>query len=467
MATSFSGEEPLTRRVGAWPLVAAAAAAAGGAYAWSAYAVSPAALPLALLAAGALALGIWRLEWGLALLLFVTPFSENAELSDPGAARLRLALIGWAAVLVAVRLVRLARSGERISPPPMTVGVLCFLGAALIGVPVAENHAAAAGKLLLLAGSATIFTLIAVSLPDWRRLEIVLAGAVLGGLVVSVDTIYEKFSGHLSEIGWVDAGGTVEYRVTSFFSHPNQLAGFLAVLIPVCIFLARAATRRWLRAAAGTFVVLGLVAVLMTYSRGALVGLLALPLLWIRDPRSWPVLLVTAMIIAVLAPGTWRDRIAGAGSLQTPEIATRVDIWQAAVDAFQERPLVGWGLNDFPTAYLALERTGRDFLGTGHFDVPPTAHDLYLNVAAEQGLLGLAALLGLAIAIGRLILLLRRDQDPRRRGLGTALFGVALVLALHNLFDVTFVDPKTSTLVWALLGVGAAFARRPASAPNG
>jgi putative inorganic carbon (HCO3(-)) transporter len=456
----------------AWPrrsawaaALAAAAAAAGVAYAWSAYTLNPAVLPVVLVAGLALALGLWRLECGLALLLFVTPFAENAQISDPGHAKLRLALVLWAIVLTVVRFAGLARSEERIEMPPVGRAALAFVVVALIAVPVAEKHGAAAAKFLLLVGSVTIFVLIATSLHDWRRLEIVLAGAVLTGLVVSVHAIYQQLSGHLSRIGFIDTSGTVEYRVTSVFSHPNQLAGFLAVLIPVAAVLARHFSRRWLRAAAGALVVLGLIAVVITYSRGALMGLLALPLLALRNPRSWPLLAAGLVAIALLAPGGWRERVENAGNLRAPEIATRVDIWTAATDAFEQRPLLGWGLNNFPTAYVSLERPGRSFLGNGQFDVPPTAHNLYLNVAAEQGLLGVAALLALGIALVRMTALLRRDADPRRRAMGVALLGVVLVLALHNLFDVTFVDPKTSALAWALFGVGAALVRPEPAGP--
>jgi O-antigen ligase len=92
----------------------------------------------------------------------------------------------------------------------------------------------------------------------------------------------------------------------------------------------------------------------------------------------------------------------------------------------------------------------------GAFDLPPTAHNLYLNVAAEQGLIGLTALAALMIALFAMTMRLRRMPGVRDRALGRALLGVCVVVALHNLFDVTFLDPKTSTLVWTLFGIGAA-----------
>ena len=438
------------------PLMAGIAAATGALYALTAYALSPALLPVLLAAVLAIGIGLYRLEWGLALLLFVVPFSENAAISDPGAARLRLALVLWAMALVFVEGVRLVRSGEHIATPPLGRAAMAYLLAALLAVPVAEHGGGAASKFLMLAGSVTLFALVALRIKDWRRLEIVIGATIVAGLVVSLHALYQHLTGNVSRIGFIDASGSVEYRVTSFFSHPNQLAGFLVVLIPVAAALSRHFAHRWLRIAARLLIPLALAAVLVTYSRGAIVGLLALPLLFVRDPRTWPALAAGLMVIALLSPGAWQDRIAGAGSLKSPEIASRFDIWSAAVEAFQQRPFLGWGLDDFPSAYLALERPGRNFLGQGQFDLPPTAHNLYLNTAAEQGLVGLAALAVLMIAIVRMTSRLGRAVDVRDRALGQALLGVAIVLALHNLFDLTFLEPKTSMLVWALLGVGAA-----------
>jgi putative inorganic carbon (HCO3(-)) transporter len=466
MPGALVGSSGPARRLAGGTLIAAGAAAAGAASAWTAYRFGPAAFPLAIAAGAAVMLGLWRIELGLALLLFLTPFSENADLSNPGQAKLRLALIGWACLLVLIEIGRLARSEEPLDAPPIVWAALAFLAAALVSVAVAVDDSVAAGKFLMLSGSVVVFALITLTVRDWRRLEIVMAGGVLAGLVVAAHAIFQYLTGDFSRIGFIDGSGTVEYRVTSFFSHPNQLAGFLAVLIPVAAALARHATMRPLRVAAAALVPLALVAVVLTYSRGALVGLLALPLIMVRNPRTWPLLAVALVAIALVTPGVWRARIADAGSLQSPEIATRVEIWAAAIEGFGQRPVLGWGLNNFPQAYIALERPGRNFLGAGGFDVPPTAHNLYLNVAVEQGLVGVMALVLLGIAVVQMTIRLRRSEDRRRRAMGLALLGSATVIALHNLFDVTFVDPKTSVLTWSLFGVGAALLRPDPAEPG-
>jgi O-antigen ligase len=165
------------------------------------------------------------------------------------------------------------------------------------------------------------------------------------------------------------------------------------------------------------------------------------------------------VLVVLLAPAAWHDRVADVGRLDRPEIATRLDFWDAALQMFQQSPALGVGLNSFDVAYVDLEQTGRSFLPGSSLAPPETAHNLYLNTLAEQGLVGIAALFLLILAAGRMILALRRSGDPRIRGFGLGMLGAGIALLVSNLFDVTFVDPKTSMLAWTILGVGAALQR--------
>ena len=435
------------------------AAALGATYAVSAYVAEPAVVPILLLATAAAAVGVWRLEIGIALLVVATPFAENAAIDDPARAKLRVALVLWAILLVAVRVVKtLVEREERLSAPPMLVGAAVYLAAALVSVTYAVDGTSALSKFMLLSGSVMVYLLISMYLATWRRLNVVLMGLLAVGLVVSLHAIFQKATGDVSRIGFISTSGAVEYRITSFFPHPNQLAGFLGMLVPLSVGLASVFTTRALRVASWCLFVLAIVAIAFTASRGALLGLAALPLLFLRDRRAWPVIALAGVLVLTSAPNLYRDRIAGESQLDRPEIAERIDIWEAAVGSFAERPLLGVGLDNFPVAYLGLERPARSFLGGG-FDLPPTAHNLYLNTLTEQGLLGAAALLFLIMAVVRAALALGRSRDPRMRVMGRSFLGVIIVLAVHNTFDVTFSDAKNATLVWVLLGVCAALLR--------
>jgi O-antigen ligase len=444
--------------LGAAALVAAAAA--GAAYAFGSYRLDdPTVLPIVAAGLVAVTIGLWRLEYGLALLIVLTPFAENAPIAEPGNARLRVALVGWAMVLVLIQAVRSVLSGKKLEAPPVFVGALVFVGAALASVPLAAAGGAAAAKFVLLAGSVFIYLLIALFLDDWRSLKPIFAALLVVGLLVSGHALWQYATGELSRVGFISSTGAVEYRVASFFPHPNQLAGFVVLFVPLSVGLYSVFESRLAKAACVLLPLLALPAAIVTYSRGVLVALVALVLVLARSRRAWPAIAAAAVLVVLLAPGAWQDRVADVGRLDRPEIATRLDFWDAAVSMFQAHPVLGVGLNSFDVAYVDLEQTGRSFLpGTG-LAPPETAHSLYLNTLAEQGLVGIAALVLLTLGAGRMVLALRRAADPRIRGFGLGLLGAGIALLVSNLFDVTFVDPKTSMLAWTLLGVGAALQR--------
>jgi O-antigen ligase len=452
---------PAWSAAGALAAVAvAAAAAAGGAYAIGSYRLDdPTVLPIAAAGLVAVALGLWKLEYGLALLIVLTPFAENAPIAEPQHARLRVALVAWAMLLVVIQAVRSVVSGRRLEAPPVFVGALAFVGAALASVPFAASGGAAAAKFVLLAGSVFIYLLIALFLDDWRSLRPIFVALLLVGLLVSCHALWQYFTGDLSRVGFVSSTGAVEYRVASFFPHPNQLAGFVVLFVPLGLGLYRVFDSRPAKAACIALSLLALPAAIVTYSRGVLVALVALVLVLARSKRAWPAIAAAAVLVVLLAPAAWQDRVADAGRLDRPEIATRLDFWDAALAMFQANPVLGVGLNSFDVAYVDLDETGRSFLPGSGLAPPESAHNLYLNTLAEQGLVGAAALFLLVLAAGRMVLALRRSADPRIRGFGFGLLGAGIVLVVSNLFDVTFVDPKTSMLAWTLLGVGAALQR--------
>lgn len=227
-----------------------AAGAAGAVYALGSYRLDDATvLPIAAAGLVAVAIGLWRLEYGLALLIVLTPFAENAPIAEPANARLRVALAVWALALGGIQAVRSVVSGRRLEAPPVFVGALAFVGAALAAVPFAQDEAAASAKFLLLAGSVLVYLLIALFLDDWRSLGPIFVALLVVGLLVSGHALWQYATGDLSRVGFVSATGAVEYRVASFFPHPNQLAGFLVLFVPLAVGLYHVFESRLARAA--------------------------------------------------------------------------------------------------------------------------------------------------------------------------------------------------------------------------
>jgi len=81
------------------------------------------------------------------------------------------------------------------------------------------------------------------------------------------------------------------------------------------------------------------------------------------------------------------------------------------------------------------------------------SHNAYLQVWAEQGLFGLAALLWFIFALYRRLVSARPPWQ---------LMAATRVFLLHNLVDFTFFLPEVSLAWWAITGIAAGHSRQPA-----
>lgn len=199
----------------------------------------------------------------------------------------------------------------------------------------------------------------------------------------------------LKTAGWLVAGVTlVEALATGgragrwLLGNPNKVGGLLAVLLPL------SSQSLWL--------VVGGMALLATESRGAIVGVVSSVAASARKQR------LVVSILAVLAVTIALAMMRPGGTAQ------RWDYWREATGLFIERPLTGWGAGCYP------------LLTSVHGPLHPHAESLPLTVAAEQGLLGLAAWGWLAFEAARLAW---RAKGRARLGL--------LAFAVHNLVDCT------------------------------
>jgi putative inorganic carbon (HCO3(-)) transporter len=106
----------------------------------------------------------------------------------------------------------------------------------------------------------------------------------------------------------------------------------------------------------------------------------------------------------------------------------RMAHWQAALDMWQSRFWLGVGLGSYESAY-PLFNLPNWTLPLGH------AHNIYLNMLAETGLLGLSAYLLFWGVILIKLMQASRQLDGWQRGLAIGLCGAWTHMAVHNLVD--------------------------------
>src|SRR4051794_1067636 len=288
---------------------------------------------------------------------------------------------------------------------------------------------------------------------DWTPRRLAWGGGVLVGLALVFAAIgfWEFETRHLLFNPKVIASNQVEeyFRVNSLFFDPNIYGRFLAlVMIGLATVLLWAKRPRSLIWTIAALVVLwgGLLTTLSQSSFAALLLGLAV-LAWLRFGRKyviWPALAAVAVgaVIVFAFPSAVHLKL---GDSQSVNKATsgRFDLMDGGLKLARAKPLLGWGAGSFQDEYRRHEHaSGRE--------ATSASHTIPITVAAEQGILGLAAYVALlALAFARLL------RGARGAPVRAAIAGGFFALVLHTWLYAAFLeDPVT----WTLLALGSALA---------
>jgi O-antigen ligase len=427
-----------------------AAFAFGGFYAYSAARLSPWVVPGMTAAVLAVAIAYRHPEVGIAIALVMIPAGTlgiNPQL-------MTYAVQAFSVYLACVAFFGWRARGDQVNGVPrMSMLVLVYLAVALLSVTQSPDlHSASRFMRSLLTGG-MLFAAVVFTVRSRRELLWVLGGAAGSALIVGLHAIREYTSGGSHAVGFITSSGEVVGRATAGFSQPNQLGGFLVLLVPLAIAGALISPR-W-RIMFALAAVAAAVGVYASFSRGALIGLALVPFFFLRGWRLWIIGPLLALVVTLGAPGLVRERFATLTN-SGGEISTRVDIWHTALNIWENHPVIGVGLGGFPQAYSQAFVPGKAFLPSTVFQPPPHAHNIFLQLMAEQGILGLLAFVAILIAAVRITLRLRSSRDRSARLLGSGLLAALVAFLVHNLFDVTFEDPQTGLYVFVLFGLIAA-----------
>ncbi|MBS1835429.1 MAG: O-antigen ligase family protein [Acidobacteria bacterium] len=204
------------------------------------------------------------------------------------------------------------------------------------------------------------------------------------------------YSGGNTVYRWLTGAGQVYYQrfaVEGF--DPNDLALTLALGIPLLYWLSLTASSR--KAAWMWRALIGVAAfnIFLTASRGGVLAL-ATALLFVpwtfralgRTDRvllSLGALAVAAALVAMVPATSWQ-RIATLGKeAKEGTLNSRTVIWSAGLEAFTERPVTGVGAGAFPESIRGTMGRPRDWA--------PVAHNTFLSILVETGLVGFAIFL--------------------------------------------------------------------------
>jgi O-antigen ligase len=300
---------------------------------------------------------------------------------------------------------------------------------------------------------------------------------VFYGLAVAVFALAQYFTWR-GRFYWVRP--TMATAAFGPFANHNHFAGYMELLIPlpIALIITRAVSREMRVLYGFAAVIMGLAAV-ASLSRGGMISLVAMTMFIIvvgmrlptgrgkrrrqgRFPAVVSQMIVVAALVAVIAAGVlWigADPIVQRvtqGQLvegQTKETfsGSRGWIWRDTITMIRANPLIGVGLGAYVTAFNIYTQTD------GSMRVPQ-AHNDFLQIVADCGIVGGLIALWFLIVVFRAVGRGLKARDPLLAGLALASGGGIFAILVHSLFDFNLQIPSNALLFLILVAVASSAA---------
>lgn len=235
-------------------------------------------------------------------------------------------------------------------------------------------------------------------------------------------------------MGWAPFVPIDEPRISGTYSNPNFAAAWYAALILIGIFVWEQRTGKLWQYLIGFELSFIAGALYFTGSRGGMiaVGFGLIIYLLIRYRQRAPYYLTTAFSVG-LGLFLWNPALLPRSEIFWQSFATRIDIWQSAWNLFLHKPITGYGLANmwFLNPWLT------------HYPMRiPHAHNTYLSLAVELGIVGLFLFVVMLYQVFRSLFILIMTDHPY----APVFSAIIASMAAHGMVDHVLFLPQVAIL---------------------
>jgi O-antigen ligase len=330
--------------------------------------------------------------------------------------------------------------------------LLLFLLALLISIIFSTDKLNSLKELYKYISGILIF-LFAISLTYEDRIRAIKA-IILAGFLISLLAIYQYFFGFRHILDYLARDKTassfaLDYiqrkRVYFPFVTPNTLGGYLAIIIPLILALWDK-NKKILLNPLFFFLISISFALLLTKSLGALLSIFSGLVIYFyfssflnkdylikqKILNKKVLLLITGFLIIMGLVFLIRQTASKPHALPTFSLIMRINYWFEALKIIKIAPWTGVGLGNFNLVFARY------------------AHNSYLQLWAETGILGIVSFLWLIIAVFKSAV--KNINIASNKKLIIGLISANAVFLIHNLIDFSFFLPEVALIWWVIFG---------------
>ncbi len=414
---------------------------------------------------------IGKPEWGLVGFLVIT----FTQLSDVLIVYHHLPSIAQplAALLLVVIVIRIAVFGEQpLGWLRAGVFLLIYTTAWLISLLHASDAATATTTFIGFAKDALGMLIVVYFIQSPSTMRHAFWALIVAGIFMGTITAFQYFTSSYGNVfwgfgGWEQqiSGAVTRYRITGPYANPNAYAQVMVVISALALDRVWHERKTLPKLVAGWSLVVSVLAVFVTFSRGGFISLVfTISVLLIQRRFNFIPLLITALIglgLVQFLPDTYSSRInsllqlvpsSTASPLSDPSFVGRLSENTVAYRMFLDDPFLGVGLGNYRVLYQDYSR----HLGLDTRRVSRTPASLYLEILSEQGLVGSIVFVILIVYIFAGLVKARRNFSFA--GMRDEAFMTSAILAgmAGYMFEAIFKNSAYSNAFWVLVGVALA-----------
>lgn len=294
-----------------------------------------------------------------------------------------------------------------------------------------------------------------INTKDVQQLQILMLAAVASLVGVLIYGFMQAFLGiglNTEEMAWTDTAmfPGLKARVFSTWQNPNLLGGYLDFMLGLLAGVFFLLKNRNMRIVIGILFCITAFCLTLTYARGACLSIaIVIAIYGALYNRRVLIGLIALVAILLLSDATLLERLTAIFTKMDTSSEMRLAFWESTIAMILDHPLlgIGWG------AYFIVY-PNYDYYMQGHFIKIVHAHNMYLNIMAEIGLMGFASFMVYYFGIiYKAFQSIKQQVEPLASGI---LLGVGLgmcSLALNGLTDYVMFNIELSMLVWLFAAV--------------
>lgn len=353
-------------------------------------------------------------------------------------------------ILLLSHLIRRNKVGELFNVVKRDLGLVFLLSTLVLSTFFSKYQFAGLVGLTVFAMQVLLYVIIRSRITDRSQNLNIIRYMLLTSLIVSVVGVVQYHFSHMSP-DWIDTHlySKIPNRAFSTLYNPNVLGSYFIMIISLAIAGFNCFDRKHGRLLNTAVLIAASLCMILTFSRGAWLGLaVSILLIFIFSEEKPYILSVIGVTVLLALPELEAvlSRINPGLLSDDSSNVYRHYLWTMAVQTFEQHPLLGTGLSTFGFS-LPSHSTAAGYL-VSH------AHNIYLQMLAETGLLGFTAFFGYILnSMYISFKLFRHSPCKQTRNLALGAMASFIGLLVHGSVDATLYLPQLSIFVWITTAV--------------